>query len=491
MNNIAIVNGIDLADSVFKPLKNGLNTLQLVYQFTSHLPGIEQVVLLTSAPLAQNPGFHIEELASWERQTLLERMQKLAKGCAHVFYCHADTPYLDAGLAEIMYTNHKKYFAEYSFADGYPAGLTIEIFNPAIIGRLLKLADAGPVKRDTLFDIIKKDINSFDVETEISPVDMRMLRVELFANTKRNFLLLQQLAACDSAVQIMEMIKAQPIMLRTLPAYYSIQIAGDCPQACSYCPYPAINKEAGSGAAMPPDQFYSLLKQINNFSGDAVIDLSPWGDPACHPQIGALIQSVLAYNNFKLIIETAGIGWDRAVFQSIKQSAKEPPVWIISLDTADKALYSKLRGDGYEVAHETAATLLTLFPQHTYIQAVRMVDNEDDLEQFYDYWKKRTENIIVQKYDSFCNVLPARQVTDLSPVKRFPCWHIKRDLHILLDGTVTLCHEDLGQQYPLGSVFNETLEQIWEKGNRVYQEHLAGKYNELCEKCDEYYTYNF
>ncbi len=120
-----------------------------------------------------------------------------------------------------------------------------------------------------------------------------------------------------------------------------------------------------------------------------------------------------------------------------------------------------------------------------------MKENEEDLEIFYKSWKTKTENIIIQKYDSFSAFLPDRKVADLSPVRRFPCWHLKRDMAVLLDGTVPLCREDVRVEHTLGNAFTEDLAKIWGRGESVYQQHIAEKYPSLCARCDEYYTYNF
>jgi spiro-SPASM protein len=154
-------------------------------------------------------------------------------------------------------------------------------------------------------------------------------------------------------------------------------------------------------------------------------------------------------------------------------------------------MYRRLRGAGFAEAMRTADALLALFPARTWVQAVRMKENEDDLEVFFKTWKARTENVIIQKHDWFCGMLPDRKVADLSPVRRFPCWHLKRDMPVLLDGTVPLCREDVRMENRLGNALREDLSAIWERGEAVYRSHVAGEYPGICAKCDEYYTYNF
>lgn len=502
MKNIAIINGIDLSPYTWEPLVREKTTINLVTQFGKTLPDIEKQVILASSSLENETEFEVFFRDEWNTEELFKSMEKLSSGYDNIFYFYADCPFLDPDLARKMFDNHIKYMADYTFADGYPYGLTTEIIKTDIIRRLIKLnkEEKNPVLRQSIFDIIKKDINSFDIETELAPRDQRLLRVWLSADTKRNFSLLQQItsksAGSIDSQSVCTLLDKQPEILRTLPAYFSIQIIGGCPQKCTYCPYPIIGKKDGleitdNTEEMEPDQFRVIIDAIKSFSEDAVISISPWGDPSRHSRIFDIAETVLENEKLTLIIETSGIGWKPDVLSRLARQKKNPVKWIVSLDAWSKDVYTSLRGQGFQEAYETAEILLGIDKDNVYVQAVRMKENEDDLEHFYLKWQKKTENIIIQKYDSFCNVLPDRKVTDLSPLKRFPCWHIKRDMIILIDGSVPLCREDTSSSIILGNVFHNTLPDIWEKGQTCYMDHVTGKYPEMCRKCDEYYTFNF
>ncbi len=62
---------------------------------------------------------------------------------------------------------------------------------------------------------------------------------------------------------------------------------------------------------------------------------------------------------------------------------------------------------------------------------------------------------------------------------------------ILLDGSVPVCREDLHRKHLLGNILTEDAETIWSRGNDLLLKHKERKYPGICEKCDEYYTYNF
>ena len=487
---------------------------------------------------------------SWTVKSLLDCLSRESAGYDLLYFAWADCPLLDPALAAALAERHLRYSAEYSYADGWPYGFAPELLAPGTAGILYKILgeNDGPVERDTLFEVLKKDINAFDIETEISPVDLRPYRFTLAADSRRNLLLLSRMieAGYTSASAAEAFIREKPEMLRTLPAFFSILVSGDCPQACPLCPWPkfgsssANNSNAGDAGAssgalapgkwMPKAAFGELLDKIVDFAGDGVIDLSLWGELALHPEKLDLIQMVFDRPALSLIIETSGIGWTRPELEDIAKAASlasprknhMPPVsWIVSLDAFDPVRYREVRGAGYGEAKTCAKTLLSLFPGNAgrdshgdaYVQAIRVKGSEDDIESFYRSWKgdelpipasgviparwTNGSHIIIQKYDDFAGSLPKLQASDLSPVKRRPCWHILRDMNILLDGTVVSCREDLGalagkgDKPALGNVFSDGLDLIWQKGAALYREHCVPEYKGICADCDEYYTYNF
>jgi spiro-SPASM protein len=496
MKNAAVINGIGLRAPASRPLLDGKSAFDRALEFARSLPGVSEPLLLLSAPRAGVSGCRVSMRESWSVADVLAEMARAAEGCEDIFYFFADCPFLDAGICSRMYENHRRSWADYSFADGFPAGLAPEILKRETVPRLRNLAGdgSGAPDRQTVFTLIKKDINSFDIETEISSTDQRMLRVVIAADTERDFRLLERIVAhggCD-ATSVCSALQEHPEMLRTLPAFFPVQIVERCPHACAYCPYPGFGGNVLEKAGeMPADRFAALASKIAAFVGDAVIDISLWGEPALHRGILDIVASVLSEPGLELVIETSGVGWQPGMIQRIRDSFHREPTWIVSLDASNDRLYRTLRGDGFAEAEKTAHQLLALFPATAWVQAVRMKENEEDLEVFYKAWKARTENVIIQKYDSFHGTLPDRSVVDLSPTKRFPCWHLKRDLAVRLDGAVPLCREDLGVETRLGNAFSEDLAVIWDRAERVYRSHLAGEWPGICSGCDEYYTYNF
>jgi spiro-SPASM protein len=520
MNALLVLFAGHLSNEAFQPLFEGKNSVTLAVEQAKKFPGTGKTVLLAQeGDFSFLNGVEIEQRDFWTKRSLLEKIAELQEGFDIAYFAFADCPFPDPVLAGAIAQRHLRYAAEYSYADGWPYGLAPETLSGGTAAILAKITgdEDGPVERDILFSIIQKDINAFDIETEISPVDLRCHRINLCADSKRSLLLLKNfIAACGeripAASDVQRIVEQQPQILRTLPSFYPIQVSGKCPQNCSLCPYPAFKDKAAGGEFMDSGKFELLMDKIAAFSNDAVIDLSLWGELSLHPQKMKLIESVLSRSGLSLVIETSGLSWKTEELEKCAELAQRtkpgygfpaPLSWIVSLDTADPQRYTELRGEGFAEANECAKKLLSLFPNDCYVQAVRVRDGEDDTERFYRHWKEGCpngdKNIIIQKYDHFCGRLEKRQASDISPVIRQCCWHIMRDMPVLIDGTVPLCREEFcvlnGQNIKndriLGNVFTDSLEDIWKNGERYYSGQCEKNYTGICADCDEYYTFNF
>ncbi len=498
VKNLAVVFAASITDNCVEQLDGDKSALDMVLQFAENLPDTDSIVLLCGEgfPVSSYPDIDTIHDERWTVSKLTNWLARLSEGFDHVFYMYGDTPFLDNDKADEMYSNHLKYAAQYSFADGYPIGVAPEIIESGTLKLIDGLAAGNetPVERDSIFEVLKKDINAFDIETDIAAIDQRLLRVTLSADTNRNTLLLRRMI--DDDVRDLENItlflSRKPEQLRTLPAFVNIQIEDGCPQACSYCPWPVVRGDVkAERAQMEVEKFRSVLEKVAGFAGDATVGISLWGEPSLHDSVEEIAGAVACFEGLSLLIETSGIGWRSGALDRILETVGDRTEWIVSLDALDADLYSQLRGEGMKEAVDTARYLLQRAGRAAHIQAVRMKENEGELQEFYKFWKAHTDNIIVQKYDFVSGLLPQRKVTDLSPLKRFPCWHLKRDLSILLDGSVPLCREDIKHEHALGNIFTDPLEEIWKKGEEWYLKHTQGEYPGLCRECDEYYTYNF
>jgi spiro-SPASM protein len=520
-----------------EPLVVGASAFEQSVNWARKVPDVSRIVVFTreegpgcseiTACIPSSDGYLDYDIcreSDWTVASFLARLTQESEGFDHVFLVWADCPFLDAVFTGELFKKHIKYAAEYTFADGYPYGLAPEILARGIIPILSTIAkdNNGPVTRNLVFETVKKEINSFDIETDIAPTDLRQLRLSLACDTKRNSMLCRTLIGVDAS-NYAEMIKENSNKLRTLPAFYAIQVAGRCPFECEYCPYPAYcrsGKGSSPGKAatdrtdeMSVENFSSLIRKISDFSEDAVVSLSLWGESAYHSGISSLVKTVLSFPNLSVLIETTGIGWKDADIEAIslaetgaapRSNGQKALNWIVSLDAIGGPCYASVHGvkSGNSGIQELGESLLrealsfverisALFPGTLWPQMVRMNDNETELEAFYRFWKQKTGQVIIQKHDHFCGSIQDRRVADLSPLVRHPCWHLKRDMSILIDGSVPLCREDLYAARSYGNAFREDLSVIWAGAHAIYEQQTNCVYEGMCGACDEYYTYNF
>lgn len=542
MKNLVVLFAGNNTPMALCPISGGPSAFERSLRWASRVPDAARIIVVSRVDEVDRYRDTCQSLApavdtsviadpAWTVSSFFARISDESEGFDHVFLSMADYPFLDARFTDRLFENHRKYAAEYSFADGYPAGLAPEILARGILPIIAGLSkeSAEPVARNSLFETIKKDINSFDIETDIAPVDLRQLRLTLACDTKRNQALCESLDGID-AENYGVLVAERASMLRTLPSFYGIQVSGKCPFECSYCPYPAFCRSGkgispGIGATDRSDmmafpQFARIVDQIASFSDDAVVSLSLWGECSYHPEIASLVQAVLAHPGLSVLIETTGIGWRTEDIQAIAQAAEKaiprtngqkPVIWIISLDAAGMGCYAQAHGispasesgvAGAPGVNERADAFLRealglterltgLFPGAVWPQMVRMKGNEIELETFYRFWKQKYGQVIIQKHDHFCRSIADQRVADLSPLVRGPCWHLKRDMTILIDGTVPLCREDLYATQACGNAFRDELPDIWKKNGPGYEQHVKCIYEGMCGACDEYYTYNF
>ncbi|GHV85626.1 hypothetical protein AGMMS50230_12340 [Spirochaetia bacterium] len=224
MHALTVLYGGSLSSQAFEPLSGEKSAFSLALERCSAFPGSEKTILLTGeGDLPGCPeGLTLIRRPYWTVKELLEVLSKESAAYDFAYYAWADTPFLDPSLAGRIAQRHTRFAADYSYADGWPYGLGPELIIPQAAGILSKIAGEtglGPVTRDTLFGVLQKDINSFDIETEISAVDLRCHRLSLAADSKRNLLLLRRFieAGCDGAESAGEIIEKHPEYLRTLP----------------------------------------------------------------------------------------------------------------------------------------------------------------------------------------------------------------------------------------------------------------------------------
>nr|MDA3950499.1 spiro-SPASM protein [Spirochaeta sp.] len=302
----------------------------------------------------------------------------------------------------------------------------------------------------------------------------------------------------DVPAKMPELLLTHPVIRRTRPYYYQVQITTAMVQRPMYTPWgdsrwvPASSSPDDGGPQpehIPLERWNTILDKIAAETPEATIAIGYRGDPGCHPALPELIRSAEAHPGVDLYIETAGIGWSEVAIQALSSPAVAAV--IVELDTNVPETYETLRGPRREEAVAFTDRLAATMPGRVYVQATRMRENEWELQEFYQTWNaKEGVTVIIQKHNSFAGKIADRRVADLSPLERPPCRHLERDMAIRIDGEVPRCFQDLDMEQPRGSLLKDSLATIWERGESEFEEHTRGVYSPMCRECDEYYTFN-
>lgn len=494
------------------------NCISKVLTEVSQFPQVEETLLCLPAgtiisetdELKKN-NVSVLSLEEWTTQCFFSTIEEKCKNFESVWFTNLDSPFCNKNNASLLWQIFSQYGAEYVFADGYPDGLFPELIASGIVPALKMLSQKMPITTlngDSLFSVIKTDINSFEIETQIAPKDMRCFRAVLRCSYKRDYLLVSkiydELKEDFSADSICEYIVSHQEILRTVPSFYAIQIQGDCKVKCSYCPF-VESDLIYPQKSMDLSKFETIIKKIADYSSEAVVSLSFWGEPALNSRIVDFVKTVLKYPGLSVFIETSGVGWKIGDIESIailaqnaspRTNGHSPVEFVVSLDATNQTEYEVLHKDAdYSEVLSVTEKLIELFSSSVWPQFVRLNETEDYLENFYRFWKEKLGRVLIQKYDDFCKQLPDKKPTDLSPLVRNPCWHIKRDMNILLDGTVIPCRELIKKEdinkFSFGNIFEAEICDLWKKGEALYKQHILKQYPLPCGKCDEYYTFNF
>ena len=531
------------------PIKKVMKTIVIFYDNDSSyqnekvFDGKSAVEL--SSQWASWLGLQTFTLKSASLAELLSDMKKLCSEnhAETVLFSYNDLPYLNKSVSKKILDSHIEYKSEYTFADGYPYGFTPEALNSGTIGILAELAKTtqkalgdAPVTRDGIYNLIKTDINSFDVETIISNNDWRLLRLSFNCGKKDNFMQCKALfdeasksgidyGESADAEKLSELASKNPACLKTVPGFYNLQISDAVSSDSVYLPYctayegkyklsPIADKSKEKLPYMDFEKCCSLIEQIACFSENAVISLSAWGEPLSHPRFTEIVEKILSFKGLSVFFETDGLLVTEELCKKLseieKSAAPRTNGWqkimiAVSLDAASdgtyKAIHKNCPENAFQKAFGSVGLLASVLPGCVYPQFVRMNQNEAELETFFRFWNEKTNpsggNLIIQKYNDFAGLLPQCKPADLSPLERDPCWHLRRDMTILSNGDVPYCHSCVlgepadGNCLAAGNVFSESLEAIWHKTDELLNNHINKNYCGKCGKCDEWYTFNF
>lgn len=421
----------------------------------------------------------------------------------HIAVIKGDSPFFDTDVLKEMSELHIKYLAEFTYSENLPEGFTCEI----ISGELMK--QIPDIKENTLplSKVIKSNINQFDVELYYREPDIRDKRLNFRLSSARERKIMENLAGAKGGIphysEIRDVIKSNPATVFTAPSYIEIEITGECSLDCIFC----FRKTLGNvHQRMSTDTLNKIVEGMRGYNLPYTVCFGGSGEPADHPDYYAMMDIICREPLAEqLIIETNGIKADANFKSYISAPERSKVKVIINNNGMDQPSYKRLHGtDAFDTVLANIISLneLNKGGERIYIQIMKI--NETDeftggdeqrsyLDKFYDFWEKHKVPVILQKQDTYFGRIKDRRYSDLSPLKRIPCWHLQRDMYILSDGTVTYCKQDIDGEKAYGNINSSGFEEILSAQKKAFEENYSGKFPSKpdCKNCDEWYTFNF
>lgn len=488
-------------------LLDACNTLDLTIE-KKILLNVKDSIDNISPTLANGQDFFDIEISDTIESLIsaLETIKNNSKSSSknHFIIAWMDSMFHFVPLYKKIWDMHTQYHAHYSFAEGYPQGITPEILSFEAIEMMVSLLKNNShiqnighksLSRNSIFSVIEQQINDFDIEVVLASQDMREYRLSLTGDTRRNYVISKNLweKGLRDPDEIPRYYQQHPQLFRGVPNYVYCQVS-DIVFPCLY-KHQDINKALKDGNS---DSHYidlqlweTMLSKLQAFTPEAVLSIGYNGEIATHPQVEDVLRIATQY--FKLVyVETTGREWDN---QYSLVWWNEPWVqnliWIVSVDAYKEDTYKLIHGIEINPVLDFLFFLKDTVPvANIYPQAVRMPENEDELKHFLNHWESLKTNPIIQKYNDYCKTLPDKKIVNVAPIVRFACHHLSRDLVVLKSGKVVMCTQSMNTEHIIADLSKQSMEQVWNANEKRFVEQVQNKYNDICTNCDEYYIVN-
>ena len=282
--------------------------------------------------------------------------------------------------------------------------------------------------------------------------------------------------------------KIFPEIVFSFPKTIILEISSTCSFSCISCPYTYGLKREKKYLML--DEIKIIYEKNSNIFKNAIFIIGGFGEPFENENAFDII-NFLSKNN-KVYVETNCSKFTSDITKKLENLKNV--FFIFNVDAFSEATYSKLgKKLNFSKLETFCKYYLEKYPDSFYIQFIRMKENDEELEAFYEKWKKFENNIIFRKYNTFSNYLEDRDVVDLTPTIRYPCFHLRRDLLILSDGKIGLCKSDFNGEILNYNLFENDLiiYPVLNKLFSFYKDHCRKNYPSICKNCNEFYTFYF
>lgn len=464
------------------------NVLDIINESAKAI-NFDRIILLQNGNITKIPdGIKNVIINNFTPLSILTMIEKEARNCDDILIYDVGNPFFDSNFIETMFKRHQKFLADYTYCLGYPDNLTPVILRKDIIKEMLKLvAEDDTISKNYLFYTISKDINSFDIETFLSEYDLRLYRLKIGASDQGEIIftkkLVEEIGLNSNYEHITEYCFNNLDKLYTTIYMLSLELTNQQNLTTIYQPQ---EQDKTKSYTLDFNLVKKIVDDLKNKNDKITIVLNGLGEPFLYSDLIKVIK-LITENSLDLIIETNGHFIDQKFIDSIKDVDCKLLKFVVKLDAFSEVTYLKIHQDGDFQKVIKGIELLEKSGFQVYKQIVRMLINEEEIEQIIR--NNEMDNVILRKYSTFCGSLTDKKVVDLAPLNRIPCFHLRRELFIRADSKVSTCI--YAYNNIIGDLKKDSLDFILKEMEKNYIKNTLKEYNDFCSKCDDYYLFNF
>lgn len=465
--------------------ENNFNSIEIINNNENDNEIFERIILLQNGNIGNVPErFKNVVVSDTSAENVLNVMIKEAKNSDNVMVANATNPFFDKKFIHKMFFQHRDLLADYTYAIGYPDGLIPTILSVSCLKQLQIISkenDFDVTKcKNYLFQLLSKDINSFDVETFVSPVDLRIKRISVGNSDVGEFVFTSSLidklgvnVAYDELVDFLS--KKSDSLFSTIYGMF-IDITNKETTSATYLPTSVSSVNFANS-----EMIEKIAKEIAEINSKMRIVIGNKCEPMIHSNFVGIVNSFTS-KGFDVIVETFGNDIPENISEIIDI---DNVTFVFKIDAQNENTYKVIHPTGnYKNVIDNYEKIKGL-GFNTYFQILRTMETESDIEKMI---KDKQENILIKKYSSYCGVLDDKKVVDLSPLERFECYHLRRELYLDSALDVYYC---MYSAEKIGNAGNEKMTDLIDKQKNAFSSHAQGKMRDFCLMCDDYYTFNF
>ncbi|MEI0510047.1 spiro-SPASM protein [Brachyspira intermedia] len=430
-------------------------------------------------------------------ENYLNNIYKESENYDNIIYIPGNMPLFNEDETVKLTKIHEENISYFSYGENYPSGIVPFIIRRTAFEKLFNIIKTKDIKvsENAINNIVFVDPNFFEIEILISEHDMRYYRLSLFADSKRNAILIKKLINYKNYNEMVKAIEENPSIRRTLPSYVEIDINNRQNVLNKYLlKNEAIKNELSKEEKnITLDEFKTIYDKLYNFCGDLNMSIGSYYEPLLNKDVFDILEYSTRNKNVNVYLETNALLLDSDNAKKLlsMQSERNNLYVIIHLDTVEEDVYNKIYDNGdIKTIMSNIDYYLLREPKNTYLQITKQKDNFDYLASYYKYFDKYKVDIIMQKYYNYRGIIDDNRVGDMAPIINIGCWHLARDLFIDSYGDIYICRFDINKEKKIASIYEEDIDNIWKRLENYFIDNVCKKLD-FCKNCDEWYLYNF